>query len=90
MISSTDKIVVIDEIQKLPQLLDEIPIRIAIEIKAGDLVQEKHLKGLKALREEGKIKNFAVISNDPVERTVDNIHIYPWKIALDKLWKNAF
>ena len=46
------------------------------------------MKGLRALKEEGKIRNFAVVSRDRYERkTKDGIFIFPWEVFLDKLWK---
>jgi predicted AAA+ superfamily ATPase len=61
--------------------------RWGIEIKGTTSIQDKHLKGLRALKEEGKIQNFAAVSCDRVERkTRDNIAIFPWKLFLEKLW----
>ena len=61
--------------------------RWALEIKSTTSVQDKHLKGIRALKEEGNIENFAVVSCDPYERKKqDNIIIYPWKLFLEKLW----
>jgi predicted AAA+ superfamily ATPase len=62
----------------------------ALAIKSTDLVHERHLRHLKALREEGLIKNFAVISHDLEERIIDGIHIYPWREFLKKLWGGEF
>lgn len=60
----------------------------AIEIKSAASIQDKHLKGIRALKEEGIIQNYAVVSCDSFERvTHDNITITPWKIFLKKLWK---
>ena len=60
----------------------------AIEIKAVNLVQDKHLRGLRALKEEGLMKKYIIISLDEnVRKTKDNIEIYPWKQFLDQLWK---
>ena len=59
----------------------------AIEIKSTTSVKDKHLKGIRALNEEGQIQNYAVVSCDRHERkTKDNIAIFPWKLFLDKLW----
>ena len=61
----------------------------AIEIKATQVVQEKHLKGLKALKEEGLIQKYFVVSLDSEPRmTQDRIHILPWNIFLKKLWQS--
>lgn len=58
-----------------------------IEIKGTTSTQDKHLKGIRALKEEGIIQNFAVVSQDRYERkTKDNITIFPWKKFLEKLW----
>ncbi len=59
----------------------------ALEIKSTNLVQGKHLKGLRALEEENLIKKFYVVSLDPkVRRTDDGIEILPWKIFIQRLW----
>ncbi len=61
----------------------------AIEIKATPQVSEKHLKGLRALKEEGQIKNFTLVSMDEsIRQTQDSIFIYPWKEFLSRLWNN--
>lgn len=63
----------------------------AIEIKSARQISDKHLKGLRALKEEGVIRNFAVVSCDPQERkTRDGIYIFPWKVYLKKLWQGVF
>jgi len=60
----------------------------AIEIKSTTMVQSKHLKGIRALKEENNIENFAVVSCDTNERvTNDNITIFPWERFLQKLWQ---
>jgi len=51
-----------------------------------DKVKYDFLKGLKAFREEYKVKNCIVVSMDPNPRLVDGITILPWKIFLEKLW----
>lgn len=59
----------------------------AIEIKGSASIQDKHLKGIRALMEEGNIRNFAVVSCDRYERkTRDNINILPWALFLERLW----
>lgn len=60
----------------------------AVEIKSTDLTQDKHLKGLRILKEEGLIKKYIVVSLDREKRiTKDKIHILPWETFLKKLWK---
>lgn len=59
----------------------------AIEIKSATSIQDKHLKGIRALKEEGMIQKFAIISCDRHERkTADGITIFPWALFLEKLW----
>ncbi len=61
--------------------------RWAIEIKSATSIGDKHLKGIRALKEEGNIQNFAVVSCDRYERkTKDNITVFPWEIFLKRLW----
>jgi predicted AAA+ superfamily ATPase len=61
----------------------------AFEVKSTRSVGPAHLKGLRALREEDKVKSFYVISRDPMERTLDGIRILPWKKFLELLWSGA-
>lgn len=64
---------------------------LAIEVKGTDLVQNKHLKGIRALKEEGLIKILGVVSCDENERmTEDGIFIWPYQIFLNKLWSGFF
>ncbi len=59
----------------------------AIEIKGTTTTKDKHLKGIRALKDEGMIKDFAVVSCDQHERqTNDHIHIFPWRLFLERLW----
>ena len=59
---------------------------VAIEVKATEQANHRHLKGLKAFAEEYEVKKLILISNDPMPRLVDNILILPWKIFLERLW----
>ena len=45
---------------------------LAIEVKSSSQVQEKHLKGLRALKEEGMIKKYAIVSLDLNKRIMKN------------------
>lgn len=64
---------------------------LAIEVKGTDLVTNKHLKGLRALKEEGLIQTYGVVSLDPGDRiTADGIHIWSWRSFLQKLWSGHF
>ena len=60
----------------------------AIEVKSTSQIHNNHLKGLKALKEEHKVKNLIVVCLETKYRLVDkNIHILPWKTFLKKVWK---
>lgn len=62
--------------------------RAAIEIKSTELAQDKHLKSLRALKEENLIGQYILVSLDSEERiTKDKIKILPWEGFLKKLWK---
>ncbi len=61
----------------------------ALEIKTSDQVHGKHLQGLRALKEEGLIRKFGVISQDPHKRKTDEgFVIYPWAEFLRDLWSH--
>jgi len=59
---------------------------VAIEVKATEQANVRHLKGLKAFAEEYNVKKLILISNDPLPRLVENILILPWKVFLERLW----
>lgn len=65
--------------------------QVAIEIKSTTLVQEKHLNGLRMLREENipSLKRYIVVSCDATKRiTDDGIEIFPWSEFLKSLWSH--
>lgn len=62
----------------------------AIEVKSTNMVLEKHLKGLKNLSEELKLKNKIVVSMDMKKRKIGDILIYPVRDFLEALWNNSF
>ena len=62
--------------------------RTAIEIKSTDRVMDKHLKGLRAFKEE-HAADYILVSRDPAPRkTSDGILILPWREFLERLWAN--
>ncbi|MBP7866260.1 MAG: DUF4143 domain-containing protein [Acidobacteria bacterium] len=64
--------------------------RFAVEVKGADQVGDRHLKGLRAFREEGLVPVLGVVSLDPeYRRTADGLHIWPWEIFLSRLWEGA-
>jgi predicted AAA+ superfamily ATPase len=61
--------------------------RLAIEIKATRQVLPKHLKGLRALQEEGLVKDYIIVSMDPVTRDMGaGIKAVFWQDFLRMLW----
>lgn len=61
---------------------------LAVEIKGTSLVSDKHLKGLRALREEQIHKRYIVVSTDKNWRkTDDDIEVFPWQDFLKSLWE---
>lgn len=59
---------------------------VAIEVKATDRVQDKHLKTLLALEEEQICNAYYLVSFDRVNRKKGNIQIIYWQDFLEKLW----
>ena len=64
--------------------------QLAVEVKLSSNISEKHLKGLKALREEGIFKRFVVVCQEEHPRAVDGIEILPWKYFFERLWAGEF
>jgi len=59
----------------------------AVEVKATTRVTDKHLKGLRALKDEGLIRSYFIVSFDELDReTGDGIRILYWESFLKKLW----
>lgn len=59
---------------------------VAVEVKSTANASARHLSGLKSFAEEYKTKQLILVCNEPMARLVDNIHILPWKVFLQKLW----
>jgi predicted AAA+ superfamily ATPase len=63
----------------------------AIEVKSASMVGNRHLKGMRAFKEEYTARRYIVVSMDPKPRkTADGIDILPWEVFLDRLWKGRF
>lgn len=62
--------------------------KLALTIVASETVSDRHLRGIRALKEEGLIRQYFVICLEPQRRqTVDGIVILPWALFLDRLWQ---
>ena len=62
--------------------------RIAIEIKSVEEIQSRHLKGLKAFREEFSECRLIAVSFDARPRMVNDVEVYPATEFLKKLWEH--
>lgn len=60
---------------------------VAIEIKSTNEVQSRHLRGLKAFKEEHPQCRLMSVSLDPVPRLFNDVEIWPVKLFLEKLWR---
>lgn len=65
-----------------------IGTEIAIEVKSSKNVQEKHLRGLKALREENIFKRYVVVCREEHPHMEDGIEILPWEYFIDSLYSH--
>ncbi|MBI3987857.1 MAG: ATP-binding protein [Lentisphaerae bacterium] len=60
---------------------------IAVEVKGAASANDRHLKGLRAFKEEHPAGTYVLVSLDPApRRTADGIDILPWRVFLEKLW----
>jgi len=63
---------------------------VAVEVKSAAMVKGRHLKGLRAFKEEYSSARCIVVSTDPKSRkTEDGIEILPWETFLDGLWQGG-
>lgn len=58
----------------------------AVEIKSTKTASAKHLKGLKAIREENVFKKIILVSRDKNERIIDGIECHYYENLLTKFW----
>ena len=62
---------------------------IAVEVKSTGMVTNRHLKGIRAFKEEYHASSYIVVSMDSnPRRTEDGVEILPWHVFLDRLWDN--
>lgn len=59
---------------------------VAIEVKGTKLANEQHLRGLKAFREEYKVRKSILVSLDSAPRLTKDVHVLPWQTFLEQLW----
>jgi uncharacterized protein len=60
--------------------------RLAVEVKAASMIHDKHLKGLKALKEEERIQHYVLVCREPRPQMKEGIRILPWQFFLEELW----
>ena len=63
---------------------------IAVEVKGAARINERHLAGLQALKEEKIVKRYLLVSRDPVKRRIDGIDCINWKEFCESLWAGEF
>jgi predicted AAA+ superfamily ATPase len=60
---------------------------LAVEFKASRTVDERDLKGLRALMEDQKVRRAAIVSLDATIRKLPgDVTVYPWQKFCEKLW----
>jgi hypothetical protein len=71
----------------LPQEVDFIiGNEVAIEVKASKRMSDRDGAGLRALKEEGMVKRFYLVSQDPLEMVKEGIQRVHWQTFLTRLW----
>ena len=62
--------------------------RAAIEVKSTAKVSRSDLSGLATLQQEGLVSNYYIVSNDPIDRLIDEVHHLHWRTFMQKLWRD--
>ena len=62
---------------------------VAVEVKATNNVNLRHLRGLIGFAEEYKVKIQIVVSTDPHPRKIGKIFVLPWQHFLHQLWSGG-
>ena len=73
----------IDEENEVDFIIND---NIAIEVKANEMVQEKHLKGLIKFSQNEKVQKKIIVSLDKEKRKIGDVEVYPYRIFLKELW----
>ena len=64
---------------------------LAVEFKASRQVDERHLKGLRALMADQDVREAIVVSQDAAIRELSGgVTVYPWREFCGKLWGDGF
>ncbi len=65
-------------------------MQVAIEVKGSARVHDGDLGGLRALREDHRVKRSVIVSLERSPRTVaPGIEVLPWRTFLEQLWSGA-
>ena len=59
---------------------------VAIEVKGSPFVDSREFKSLRAFKDEFKVKQTFIVSNETSPRLSDGIRVLPWKVFLEELW----
>jgi uncharacterized protein len=62
---------------------------VAVEVKAAAVAQDRHAAGLRALKEEGRLRRFILVCREERPRMLDGgIEALPWREFLEALWSD--
>jgi CRISPR-associated endonuclease/helicase Cas3 len=62
---------------------------LGIEVKATKTAQRRHLDGLRALREEGRLRRFILVCQEERSQLMDDVEVLPWREFLELLWSDS-
>lgn len=62
--------------------------KIAIEVKSTQKVNEDDVKGVRALQEEKQLKDYYLVSRDPIFSNRENIRCLHWSRFIEELWND--
>jgi hypothetical protein len=68
---------------------DAAPAQGTIEVKATKRLDSSDFKGIKALKEDGLIKKYFIVSRDPADAVRNETACLHWKSFIEKLWADA-
>jgi len=65
-------------------------MELALELKSTSRLRNTDLRGLRALRDDHKVRRACLVSGlEHAERTNDGIDLLPWKDFVRQLWEGA-
>ena len=59
---------------------------VAVEVKATQLADDKHTRGLLALDRDAPMRRLILVTRDPARRALGRVEVWPWRELFEAIW----